>query len=98
MSTSQPRSRSRGADIDLHIGAVDQHVVDSGTASGLLDERPQLFRRRVTVDVEMHTHLPIAIANIIGEPKDAEQVDVTFHGRGDPTQGDASGGGNVRKA
>jgi hypothetical protein len=46
----------------------------------------------------MHTHLPIAIANIIGEPKDAEQVDVTFHGRGDPTQGDASGGGNVREA
>jgi hypothetical protein len=36
--------RSRGADIDLHIGAVDQYVIDRGTAPGLLDERAQLFR------------------------------------------------------
>jgi hypothetical protein len=87
--------RSRGADIDLHIGAVHQHVVDSGTPPGLLDERAQLFRRRVAVDIEVHTDLPVAVANSVGEPKDAEQVNVTLDGGGDPPQGDASGRGNV---
>jgi hypothetical protein len=98
MITSQARRRSGGADIDLHIGAVDQHVVDSGTAPRLLDERAQLFRRRVTLNVEMHTDLPVAVANNLGEPENPEQIDVTLDGRGDPPQRDASGGGNICKA
>ena len=46
----------------------------------------------------MHPDLPVAVANIVGEPKDAEQVNVTLDGGGDPPQGDAASGSDVCQA
>jgi hypothetical protein len=46
----------------------------------------------------VHPDLPVAVADVVGEPQDAEQVDVALDGRGDPPQRDPPGGGDVRQA
>ena len=82
-------------DVDRTSVPLVEHVVDRRAAAGLLDQRGAALRRGVALDVEVHPDLPVAVADLVGQPEDAEQVDVALDGRGDPVQRDPAGGGDV---
>src|SRR5215212_1602359 len=78
-------------------GGLGEGVVHGGPAPGLLDDAAQGLVVRVALDPERHADLLVAVANgALGETQDPEQVDVALDGGLDPSQGDATGGGDVR--
>src|SRR3954465_12279681 len=52
---------SPGLHVDDHVGAVGQPVVDRRPAAGLLDQRGELFGRRVALDGEADPDLPVPV-------------------------------------
>src|SRR5664279_1276142 len=93
--TAAESGRGRGADVDHHVGAVDQHVVHGRPLTGLLDQRGEFLGGGVALDLEADPNLPVAVADGVGQPENAQQVDVALDGRGHPVQGDAAGGRDV---
>src|SRR3954447_2000877 len=78
---------------------LSQHVVDGRPAARLLDDAAQGRVVRISLDVEGHLDLLVAVADAaIGQPEDAEKVDVALDGRVDLGELDAPGGCDVRDA
>src|ERR1700750_3049341 len=80
---------SAGVDVDGHGHAVRDDVEYGGPLAGLLHDRAQLVRV-VAAQREADPDLLVAVADLVGEPEDAEKVDVALDGRGDLGQGDAA--------
>src|SRR5262245_19635096 len=77
-------------DVDGHRYAVRDDVEHGGPLAGLLHDRAQLLRI-VAAQREADPDLLVAVADLVGQSEDAEQVNVALDGRGDLGQGDAAG-------
>ena len=74
--------RSAGDHVDVHRGAVGQHVIYRRPVAGLLHDPAQRRVVGIPFDVEGDLDLLIAVADRpIGQPQDAQQIDVALDGR-----------------
>src|SRR5262245_18498702 len=84
---------SAGHHVDDDGRGVAQHVVDGRPAPGLLDDRAQRLVVGVALDLEGDVDLLVAVADrAVGQPEDAEQVDVAGDRRGHLAKLDAARG------
>ena len=77
--------------------AVGEHVVDGRALARLLDDLAQLLGV-VALHVEGDLDLLVAVADLLGQAEDAEQVDVALDGGGDLGEVHAARGGDVGHA
>src|SRR5262245_5278066 len=89
---------SPGRDVDRDRDAVGEHVVDGRAGPGLLDQAAQDLVRGVAGEPEGNPDLLVAVAHLVGEAQDAEQVDVTLHSGGNGLQRYAAGRRDVGDA
>src|SRR5580765_4059588 len=71
---------STGVDFDHHGHAVGDDVVDGRAPARLLDDLAQLLGV-VTPQLEADLDPLEAVADLVGEPENAEQIDVALDGR-----------------
>ena len=73
---------SAGVDVDGHGCTVRDDVEHGGPLAGLLHDRAQLVRV-VAAQREADPDLLVAVADLVRQPVDAQQVNVALDGRGD---------------
>src|SRR6476646_5673513 len=84
---------SAGVDVDGYGCTVRDDVEHGRSSAGLLDYRAQLLGV-VAAQSKAHPDLLVAVADLVRQPEDAQQVNVALDGRGDLGESDAAGGGD----
>src|SRR5262245_66301883 len=86
---------SERLDVYRNRDTLGEHVVDGRASPGLLHQAAQHLRRRVAGDLEADPDALVAVPYLVGQPEDAQQVDVTLHAGPDFLQLHTAGRGDV---